>query len=101
MKLKIRPVEPVGLTFFTSRSREGAVNPEKNPDNPRHAIKLDITIIWLPIKIRTRSDNITLIIAIRSCLVVLSAKTSPLRMLMTEHTKKVVRANVACFIFMS
>ena len=91
----------MGVTFLTSRSRDGVVNPEKNPDNPRHAITLDASIIWLPIRIRTSPDNITPIIAIRSCLVVLSAKTPPLRMPMAEHTKKVVRANVACVIFMS
>ena len=91
----------MGVTFFTSRSREGAVKAEKNPDNPRHVITLDATTIWLPIRLRIRPDNITPTIAIRSCLVVLSAKTPPLGMPMAEHTKKVVRANVACVIFMS
>ena len=91
----------MGVTFFTSISRDGAVNPEKYPDNPRHAITLDAVISWLPIRIRTRPDNITPIIAIRSCLVVLSAKIPPLRMPIAEHTKKVVRANVACVMFMS
>ena len=97
----MRPVEPAGVAFFTSMSRDGAVNPEKNPDNPRKAITLEAVIIWLPIRIRTRPDNTTPIIAMRSCLVVLSAKTPPLRMPMAEHTKNVVRANVACVISMS
>lgn len=91
----------MGVTFFTSRSREGAVNAEKNPDNPRHVITLDATIIWLPIRIRIRPYNITPTIVIRSCLVVFSAKTPPLGMPMAEDTKKVVRANVACVKFMS
>ena len=91
----------MGVTFFTSRSRDGAVKPEKNPDNPRHAITIDASTILLPIRIRTRPDNITPIVAIRSCLFVLSAKTPPLRMPMAEHIKKVVRANVASVIFIS